>query len=475
MEAISKAQGVNVTEEGSPRIKLASSTISGRFFEEGTAFNRILVEAPYLARCSDDKTATLIRPRDLALRFPYMQINRSGMRSWLIFDLDHANSLIWDDAGLPPPNLIVRNRANGHSHLYYAITSVCTTEKARSKPIKYMKAVYAAFADRLKADKEYSSGPVAKTPGHPWWDTSELHNHTYELGELADHVELVVTPWTTTPKLNEVAYSRHCIMFDQLRYYAYSIVKNERQHGDFARFMRSLEAYAHNHNSFHKYGFTANLPHSSLRATVKSVSRWTWDCYRGDARCHRGAMQLDSSLPLAERQTLAAKRTHEVRHKATESKIRAACRGLLQRGEPLHRTAIAALAGVTRQTVGTYAHVLEEVSRPTFVAVLPVDPQHTRPRANLANVLHEPAPGTCWPGSNYGHSKSAAIDQGDREIAEKQSPSSLHVGDQDPKSHHVSGGKLIDTGVKYGVHQITSPLRASLLLCLGDSVDEDSS
>lgn len=103
MEAISKAQGVNVTEEGSPRIKLASSTISGRFFEEGTAFNRILVEAPYLARCSDDKTATLIRPRDLALRFPYMQINRSGMRSWLIFDLDHANSLIWDDAGLPPP------------------------------------------------------------------------------------------------------------------------------------------------------------------------------------------------------------------------------------------------------------------------------------------------------------------------------------------------------------------------------------
>lgn len=189
----------------------------------------------------------------------------------------------------------------------------------------------------------------------------------------------------------------------------------------------------------------------------------------------RRAMQLDSSLPLAERQTLAAKRTHEVRHKATESKVRADCRGLLQRGEPLHRTAIAVLAGVTRQTVGTYAHVLEEVSRPTFVAVLPVDPQHTRPRANLANVLYEPAPGTCWPGSNYGHSESAVIDQGDRGIAEKQSPSSLHVGDQDPKSHHVSGGKRIDAGVNYGVHQVTGPLSASPLLCLGDSVDEDSS
>ena len=235
-----------------------------------------------------------------------------------------------------------------------------------------------------------------------------------------------------------------------------------------------LAGHAHNHNSFHKYGFTTNLPHSSLRATVKSVARWTWDCYRGDAVVIE-AMQLDSSLPLAERQTLAAKRTHEVRHKATESKVRAGCRGLLQRGEPLHRTAIAVLAGVTRQTVGTYAHVLEEVSRPTFVAVLPVDPQHTRPRANLANVLYEPAPGTCWPGSNYGHSESAVIDQGDRGIAEKQSLSSRHVGDQDPKSHHVSGGKRIDAGVNYGVHQVTGPLRASPLLCLGDSVDEDSS
>ena len=45
---------------------------SDRFFQFGTALNRVLTEAPYLSRCSDDKTATRIRPREYAIRYPYM-------------------------------------------------------------------------------------------------------------------------------------------------------------------------------------------------------------------------------------------------------------------------------------------------------------------------------------------------------------------------------------------------------------------
>ena len=163
-----------------------SDTPPSQFFEPGGVFNRVLMEAPYLARCSDNKTAARVRPREHAIRYPYMQINRPGMVSWLIFDLDHINSLAWDDEGLPPPNLIVRNRNNGHSHLFYAIPPVCTTENARDKPIQYMKAVYTAFALRLKADTDYNSGPVAKTPGHPWWSTSELHKSLRVTAEQAD-------------------------------------------------------------------------------------------------------------------------------------------------------------------------------------------------------------------------------------------------------------------------------------------------
>ncbi|MBJ7262260.1 MAG: replication initiation protein [Burkholderiaceae bacterium] len=341
-----------------------------RFFQGGTALNRVLLEAPYLPRCSEDKTATRVRPREYAIRYPYMQINRPGMVSWLIFDLDHAHALIWEDAGLPAPNLIVRNRQSCHSHLYYAIAPVCTSENARSRPIAYMKAIYEAFSARLEADTDFHSGPVAKTPGHPWWLTHEMHNHVYELGELADYVDLAVASlWGKGPQLDEVSHSRHCLLFEQLRYYAYSIANRERERGSFMTFTRLLEAYAHNRNSFQKLGFTEDLPVASLKSTVKSVARWTWDRYRGDSRCHRGVMQLNKDLPLAERQRLAAVRTNEVRQKSTESKVRAACRHLQQKGEMLTQAAIATVARLSRQTVAAYKHVLNEVLSPAVVSV----------------------------------------------------------------------------------------------------------
>ena len=366
-----------------------------RFFQGGTALNRVLLEAPYLPRCSEDKTATRVRPREYAIRYPYMQVNRPGMVSWLIFDLDHANALIWEDVGLPAPNLIVRNRQSGHSHLYYAIAPVCTSENARSRPIAYMKAIYEAFAARLEADTDFHSGPVAKTPGHPWWLTHEMHNHVYELGELADYVDLAVaSPWGKGPQLDEISHSRHCLLFEQLRYYAYSIANRERERGSFITFTRLLEAYAHNRNSFQKLGFTEDLPVSSLKSTVKSVARWTWDRYRGDSRCHRGVMQLNKDVSLAERQRLAAVRTNEVRQKSTESKVRAACRHLQQKGEVLTQVAIANVARLSRQTVAVYKHILNEVLNSAVVSVF------RKTNSSNRNV-------------NYGvHQVSAALSEG---------------------------------------------------------------
>lgn len=332
-----------------------------RYFEHGTALHRVLQEAAYIPRCSDNKTATRTRPREFAVRYPYMQINRPGLVSWLIFDLDHANSMIWEDAGLPAPNLIVRNRASGNSHLYYAITPVCTTEAARDKPIAFMKAVYAAFSIALRADPNFHSGPVAKTPGHPWWSTEELHNSVYELGALADYVDLAVAaPWAKRVKVDDIAHSRHCLLFEHLRHYAYSIVNRERQSGSYDGFVRWLDAKAHELNRFTVQGFAQDLPLSSLKATIRSIARWTWTNYTGSGRCKRGIMQLDPELPLPARQSLAAERTHSERQKSTADRIRAACRLLRQRGESLTQMAIGRIAGVTRQTVATYKTIVEQ-------------------------------------------------------------------------------------------------------------------
>lgn len=350
----------------------STAPADARYWVKGTAYHRVMEEAAFYARCSDNKTAMRVRPRRYSVCYPYIQINRPGMVSWLIFDLDHANSLIWEEKGLPPPNFMVRNPANGHCHLYYAIEPVCTSEAARQAPIAYMRAIYAAMALELEADQEYRNGSVAKTPGHPWWHTVEYHASVYCLGDLADCVEFPESkPWAAKgPDINDVSHSRHCIMFEKLRFYAYSIVNDERESGSFDQFVRRLEAYAYNHNEFSQHGFAeATLPSSSLRATVKSVSRWTWFKYYGNSRCHRGVMGLDKSLPLTERQSLAAERTHSVRQKATESKVRQACRGLLQRGEKLTHVAIAALVRVSRQTIAKYTHIIAEVLSPSPVVV----------------------------------------------------------------------------------------------------------
>ena len=61
-------------------------------YNDKSVMERLVAEAPYLSRCSDDKTARCVRPVKYAVNFPYMQVNRSGMVSWLVFDLDHDKS-----------------------------------------------------------------------------------------------------------------------------------------------------------------------------------------------------------------------------------------------------------------------------------------------------------------------------------------------------------------------------------------------
>lgn len=350
----------------------AAAEADGRYFEPGTALHRVLQEAPYLPRCSDDKTAKRTRPREYAIRYPYMQVNRPGFTSWLIFDLDHAHAMVWQDRGLPPPNMIVRDRQTGHSHLYYAIAPVCTTDAARAKPIAYMKAIYSAYQVLLGADLDYHSGPVSKTPGHPWWLTHELHNRVYDLGDLAEYVDLApANPWGKRPELDEKKRnSRACQLFDGLRYYAYSIVNRERKTGNYDTFVRWLENHASGLNNFATKGFPSDLPMSAVRSTVRSVARWTWEKYAGDVRCHRGAMKLDPDLPLPERQSLAALRTHAVRQDNTADKIRSACRMLIKRGASLTQVAIGHLAGVTRQTVAKYRTIVEAARAPSAPATL---------------------------------------------------------------------------------------------------------
>lgn len=344
-----------------------------RLFQGSGALHRVLDLAPYHPRCSHNKTAGRSRPRAVALRYPYMQCNPDVAVVWLIFDLDHFNSGIWESAGLPPPNLVVRDPNSGKSHLYYAIVPVCTSDAGRAKPIAYMKAVVKAYKQALCADEEYGGGPVSKTPGHPWWETIVLHDHEYDLGELASYVELErPTPWAKRKSKTGNRQSRHCLLFDDVRYFAYSIVQQERQNGSFEAFKEKVTAAAIRANDFASRGFKeGNLLFSSIQSTVKSITGWTWTKYHGNASCHRGAMNLDPALPLRERQHRAAVRTHNKRKESTAARVLAACQALLADGKRLAQGEIARLAGLARQTVARYQEIIDSAVAPAAARVEP--------------------------------------------------------------------------------------------------------
>lgn len=354
------------------------NTLRARFDVPSSPLSRVLAEAAYYPRVSDNKTAQRPTPTTHAIRWPYMQINRPDMVSWLVFDCDHGDVFRWEQVGLPAPNLIVANRSTGPEgrgsfHLFYAVVPVCKSPKARSHPQRYLQAIYERMAELLDADPSYHGGPVCKTPGHAWWHTVELHGHEYSLGELHEYFELPqAEPWRKPPDLSQFTHSRHESLFHEVRHYAYSIVNWARDEATYEVFFNRVQEYAHKRNDFSKRRFwcartqtpKGDLTASQVQCTVRSIARWTWDHYTGDGRCNRGVMQLDKALPLIERQRLAAARTHGERAKATAERIQAACALLRAKGEALTQTAIAKLARLSRQTVAGYRRVIDEFLAP---------------------------------------------------------------------------------------------------------------
>ena len=350
------------------------NTLKSRFDEPASPMKRVMEQAPYIPRCSDDKTATKKRPTVYAVRWPYMQVNRPGMVSWLVFDCDHGDVYRWEAVGLPPPNLIVRNREERDGpgfHLFYAITPVCTTEAARSRPQDYMRAIRDRMVELLGADANYHGSGVTKTPGHPKWHTIELHVHEYSLGELNEYFELPKRErrFGKVPDLSLHHHARHATLFHELRYFAYSIVGGMKEQSTYDAFYSRLMTEAQRLNNYGSkrgfFDFKRMVPHTDLRssqvrATVRSIARWTWNKYTGDGRCHRGVMALDKSLPLPDRQRLAAERTHTERTKKTGERVLTACRVLRQKGEQLTQVAIAALTRLSRQTVAKYQQLIDE-------------------------------------------------------------------------------------------------------------------
>ena len=200
---------------------------------------------------------------------PYIQYNQPCFVTSLVFDIDRPDAFFaWSDANLPQPNWIAKNNQNCHAHMGYMLSApVCTSHRAKQSIINYLAKIEQAYTLALGADRSYSR-LMTKNPCNNTWETHISTVQTYELNYLADFVELQ----ELKTNLKEVSgLGRNCIMFDNVRYWAYEAIREHLSIGFDSWYIEVLNVAINANNAF-----IEPLPYSEVKATAKSVARWVW-------------------------------------------------------------------------------------------------------------------------------------------------------------------------------------------------------
>ncbi len=236
------------------------------------AFLARLPEKPYATQSLSD--GLMVTTRDSAQHYRHVQATYSGERHWfVVLDLDWGTAAA-DALGMQPrPNVIIGNPANGHAHVVYILaTPVYSIERGgRSRPVEWLEAIRRGLTAKLGGDNGYV-GLIVKNPLHPHWRTVWHRAEPYSLKELDGY--LTSEQKRQTRRSESVgAIGRNTGLFDTVRTYAYSNIGQHRAGGGTHDSWRAyLEQYAIAING----ASDSPLGFGEVRATVKSVTRFTW-------------------------------------------------------------------------------------------------------------------------------------------------------------------------------------------------------
>jgi hypothetical protein len=319
-----------------------------------------------------------IAGKDLALRRGQYVEHASNKLHYLAFDVDTPEAgAAWLDAGAPPPTIGIVNRTNGHAHLLFELEQPVLlpiqghwADWLKPGPIAYARDIRIAGTVCLGADAGYT-GASTKNPLHPAWSTY-TNDVRYTLGDMADGFrldELVPARGNTDALLAYVG--RNDELFHEVRKWSYREVKDFLRR-DYSAFYEAILAHCQAYNM----RFDPPLGQREVSSTARSIARWTWSQrYRAWIKEHwksRGAMYpfgrepIDKTLPwdeqirlTRERQSNGARFTNHNQRRHTEAKIWAAVRRLHREGKRITKAAVAREAGVHRDTVYRYQHLLD--------------------------------------------------------------------------------------------------------------------
>lgn len=292
-------------------------------------------------------TGLRVMPTMAALERRYIQYNSPAMINWLAFDIDRPYAVDAEWAIVAPANIVVRNPENGHCHLLYGIAApVCTTSAARIAPLRLLAAINESYRHALAADTGFAE-LICKNPLHPYWQVETPRMALYDLAELAEYVDLDASDRRVraTPKRAQVGLGRNCNLFNGLRAWCYRWLAEYRPTG-FDHWQGVVMAKAEKLNTF-----TDPLPAAEIRATARSVAKWTWNHYTG--RQTPASLAADGLTPetFSLLQSNLSKLAHAKRWGDNTDKRAEAVR---LKATGMRQTTIAKELQVTQQTVSNW-------------------------------------------------------------------------------------------------------------------------
>lgn len=231
-------------------------------------FQNSLPKKPY---CTNELASGLrIRSASSAISHKYIQPNHPNSKLWLLFDIDRptAPEELTDDLLLPAPTIFIQNPKNRHAHALYALeTAVHLNSGSSYKAMRFAAAVDVSLSNAMNADAGYA-GLICKNPLHEAWRTYAIGD-SYDLHELAEYVDL--SAWNNPRKhLPEVGLGRNCTLFDKTRVWAYKAIR--ANYGiSYNAWLDEVFTQALCYNT----GFDAPLPISEIKATAKSIAKYT--------------------------------------------------------------------------------------------------------------------------------------------------------------------------------------------------------
>jgi len=263
-------------------------------------FTQRLSERPY---CTNDFEHGIYQQcKQVAVERDFIQPNQRQAASWLIFDLDMDDAYFQaEKRSCPVPNFTAINRANGHAHIGYLLSSPVTMyEKSHSEPRRFLESVENGLCRRLGADAAYS-GLMCKNPLSDRWEVDWQAKAPYELSRLNDWLDKsdkIKIPNFTT------ALGRNCTIFEGLRKLAYKQVlkfkKDGRSVEQFRIFLFGLALELNKE-------FSSPLFRQEVDGIAKSVAKWVWERFsvakfsavqaKRSAKRWEGVVSLEKSRP----------------------------------------------------------------------------------------------------------------------------------------------------------------------------------